>query len=615
MTLRPEEIHEQTLLSELLPRAPHLRVVLDRYGLHCCGGARGPAESLGAFARAHGVPLEVLLEELRQSCLHPPPGAVSLSAPDRAASIYRPFFLTAIGVALTLGATWGAYLLGRIATQGSFRAASLHEINAHGFAQIYGWVGLFVMGFAYQVFPRFKQTRLAWPTAAWISFALMAGGLVLRGIAEPWGPESDTAAVLAVTGNGLAIAAVLLFAGVLAFTWQRSPVGLAFYDAYIIAALFWFIIHTVAEAVYLTALFRAATDREAVLQLVATWQGALRILQVHGFATLMILGVSQKLFHHFYQMLPPRRSWSLAGAILLNGAVILIAISLVLMTADRRWASGWYLGQVLLTATLVALLWDWKIFQRVAEPDRTLKFMRTAYLWLLFACGLSLLLPAYQWVILPRWAPQSEAARIGFSHAYYGAIRHATTVGFISLMIMGVAARVVPAINGIDRQRLTSLWGPFVLLNLGCALRVSGQIATDLSEAAYLPMGLSGILEVTALAWWGLHLVAIMFGLVRQKPPIEPIYTPGTPIEADHTIGAILDRYPQLLDTFTRLGFAPLQNPLLRQTLARSVTLRTACRWHRLDLQQVLQTLNDAREQIDGQLFPLPLAQSHTSTS
>ncbi len=52
--------------------------------------------------------------------------------PPRADTIYRPFFKAGIAVTLSLGAVWGAYLLVRIALNGSFTAAGLHEVNAHG---------------------------------------------------------------------------------------------------------------------------------------------------------------------------------------------------------------------------------------------------------------------------------------------------------------------------------------------------------------------------------------------------------------------------------------------------------------------------------------------------
>ena len=60
----------------------------------------------------------------------------------------------------------------------------------------------------------------------------------------------------------------------------------------------WFLVQAVYETVYLAATLPG--NRQELLGLVATWQGPLREIQIHGFALLMILGVSQRLFHHFY---------------------------------------------------------------------------------------------------------------------------------------------------------------------------------------------------------------------------------------------------------------------------------------------------------------------------
>jgi hypothetical protein len=46
-------------------------------------------------------------------------------------------------------------------------------------------------------------------------------------------------------------------------------------------------------------------------------------------------------------------------------------------------------------------------------------------------------------------------------------------------MVVGVAAKVVPTLNGVDVRALRPLWLPFVLLNLGCLLRVTAQTLTD----------------------------------------------------------------------------------------------------------------------------------------
>ena len=87
-------------------------------------------------------------------------------------------------------------------------------------------------------------------------------------------------------------------------------------------------------------------------------------------------------------------------------------------------------------------------------------------------------------------------------------------------MIVGVAAKVVPTLNGMQLEVLSPLWGPFVLINLGCALRVVGQTLTDFTATAFPFAGVSGLLEVAGLAMWGTHLWLIMAGKarIRRRP-------------------------------------------------------------------------------------------------
>ena len=64
--------------------------------------------------------------------------------PPAGGLLYPRYFLAAIAVTLTAGATWGAWLLLRIARARDFAAPSIFEVNAHGQAQIYGCMGLFI---------------------------------------------------------------------------------------------------------------------------------------------------------------------------------------------------------------------------------------------------------------------------------------------------------------------------------------------------------------------------------------------------------------------------------------------------------------------------------------
>jgi hypothetical protein len=611
-------IQATMLIPDLLRAAPQARPILDRYGLRGCGGKFGPVESLGFFAQAHAVPLDRLLDELRMAAgdREATPIPPTLAADGNAAdTIYRPFFLAGISVVLTLGATWGAYLLWRISWQGSFGAAGLHEVNAHGHAQIFGWVGLFIMGFAYQAFPRFKHTDLALPRLAYLSLVLMLAGLLGRAGCEPLAAEYPWAGWAALSGSALEIVAVGLCAGILGRTWYRAGKSLASYDYYILAALVWFVVQAVYDAVYFAATV-ATTDPAELRWLIATWQGSLREVQIHGFALLMILGVSQRVFHHFYGLPAPSPRLSLAALAALNVAIIGESVGLVLMQlADRTWAVLWYGSVLLLAGTVALLVRDWHIFAPATEADRSLKFLRLAYVWLFVSLAMLVFVPGYQFGILPWLAPSSGAAQIGFSHAYYGATRHAITVGFISLMIVGMAAKVVPTLNGVSVHALGQLWGPFLLINLGCLLRVTAQTLTDFTPRAFAVTGISGTLETLGLAWWGGHLARIMLGWRHEgleavcNSQRVPAYVPGQAILPTHRVGDILDQWPGALETFLAFGFKPLANPLLRQRFTRGVTVRRACRFLGLPEAQLIGALEAAQARQFSRRRPLPLVQ------
>jgi hypothetical protein len=605
-TMNRELLQAETMIPELLRVAPKARPVLDRYGLRGCGGELGPMETLAFFAGAHDVPLPRLLHELRSALEgSSEPSEIVPQAADR---IYRPFFLSGIVVALTLGAAWGAYLLLRIAAAERFTAVGLHEVNAHGHAQIFGWVGLFVMGFAYQAFPRFKHTDLAFPHLAYASGFMMLAGILVRSGAEPFVATNPWLLAPVLAAAWLEVAAIAIFAGIIFTTWQRSGKPLAFYDTYIASALLWFLVQAVYDAIYLAATL-ATSEREELLALVAMWQGPLREMQIHGFALLMILGVSQRMFHYFYGLPAPSERLSQWLLPVLNFAIIGEVLGLILMRSEgRAWAMLWYGSSIVLAGSVITLVLNWKVFSPPNESDRSLKFMRAAYIWLFVSLGMLLFLPAYQFVVLPMLAPRAVATHSGFSHAYYGAIRHAITVGFVSLMIVGVAAKVVPTLNGVDVRVLSSLWGPFVLINLGCALRVFGQVTTDLTVDAFLFAGVSGCLEVTGLTLWGWHLGRLMFGWrpAGGETGVQPLL-PGQPVTTEHCVGDVLDRYPQLLAIFLAFGFKPLASPWLRKTLAHRVTIAQACRFVGVDADALLKRLNEEQVQPLKRKVSLPL--------
>lgn len=586
-------VSPEILLPELLRAHPEARAVLDRYGLRGCGGPLGPYESIRFFARAHGVDEARLLAELDRAIASPRPRAAAApDAPGLADTIYRRYFVGGILVALTAGASWGAWLLWTIALGGSFQGISISSINAHGEAQIFGWVGLFIMGFACQAFPRLWHTSLAAPRLSAWAFALMIAGLIVRTIgiaaAEAWA----TAPAVALAGGGLELAAVLIFAGQILATFLRSGARLEPYVGFVVAALAWFVASSVAS-VWHTWNTMTARSVDAMIGYVATYQSPLRDLQIHGLALFMILGVSLRMLPALYGVprVADRRAWR-ALALLVVAVLGEVGLFLAARWTGRRVLMACLpLPWAMLAIGCAMIVLPWRPWRPFPERDRCARFVRAAYAWLAVSMAMLLVSPAYQYAYRHLGGPRG----LPFSHAYPGAIRHAITVGFISMMIMGFAAKVVPTLNGVDPRGLSSLRGPFLLVNVGCSLRVGLQTLTDWSAGLYPLLGISGTLEVAGLAWWGLGLVLIIArGRRGAGAPDRPAGPRPDRIEAHHRVAEVLDWFPETEAVFLDRGFTAIRQPMLRRTVARQITLARAASLRGVPLDEWLAALNRA---------------------
>jgi hypothetical protein len=233
----------------------------------------------------------------------------------------------------------------------------------------------------------------------------------------------------------------------------------------------------------------------------------------------------------------------------------------------------------------------WRPWRPFPVHDRSEKFVRAAYAWLAVSLAMLLVSPAYQYAYRHLGGPRD----LPFSHAYPGAIRHAITVGFISLMIMGFAAKVVPTLNGIDPRALPALKGPFLLVNVGCLLRVAMQPLTDWLAGIYPLLGISGTLEVAGLAWWGAGLALIIVrGRREDASPVRPRGPRPGRIESHHRVAEVLDWFPEAESVLLERGFTAIRSPLLRRTVARQVTLAQAAGLRGVPLDELLAALNRA---------------------
>ncbi len=255
----------------------------------------------------------------------------------------------------------------------------------------------------------------------------------------------------------------------------------------------------------------AAPTADALVRQVATWQFPLRDLQIQGLAMMMIFGVSLRQFSIWFGTPLPdqrraRRLW-----LPLQLAVIteVVAFVVAMVTRAYVWMAAYGAATVALLVCAALYVINLRTWARIPTPDRSLKFVRAAQVWLLVALAMLVAAPAY-------------FALVGtpFSHAWYGAMRHAITVGFISLTIMGVAAKVVSAHAAPLAPRLGNLWLPFALVNTGCVLRVVMQVTTDFTAGAFPIAGASGILEVAGFALWGFELGRRMLAGYRRAADV-----------------------------------------------------------------------------------------------
>ncbi len=556
-------------LPDILSRYPACRAVFDRYGLVGCGGPLGPRESLAFFARAHRVEESQLIAELLEAaCSTAASGAALAYAPGPADVIYRRFFRAGILTMFTFGCVLGAINLAIMAARGRLASLDMRAVTwAHAHAQVAGWVTFFVMGFAYQAIPRFKFTTLWKPRVASRTLVVMAAALTVRTLADLW-TANPAWAFAGKAAGAVEFAVVVTFAAIVAQTIRRAPGRLEIYEQFLFAALAWMI----AAFAFDWWMFAASTTvngEDAWVRFIALYDAPWRDLQLAGFAGGMILGVSQRFLPFIYgcREVPARTAravlylWNIAVA----GNVL--AYSMAVRTGEPAWGLLLELCFLGMFASVLILVRSFGLFSQTVERDRSLPFLRAAYFWALVALALLALEPVYH-----AWLG------VAFSHAYFGGYRHAFTVGFISMMILGVSSKVVPVLGGLDPGRLSSLRATFWLVNIGNAMRVLFQILTDSYSWAYPLMGISAWLEVSGLILWAIDLWRAM-----GRQPLAAAASATVAIAPETTVFDVIHRYPETAPVFHDFGFTLIDNPVAQRVFARSISLEQACRLKRVN--------------------------------
>ncbi len=226
-----------------------------------------------------------------------------------------------------------------------------------------------------------------------------------------------------------------------------------------------------------------------------------------GFLVPFVWGFSAKWMPVFLGLAPTRPRLLLA-AVAANFAGVFLTL------AGWGGAATW----IFAAATLVAIA-ALRIFEPARKEGKTRGvhpsfpyFIRAAYGWLLAAALIGV-----------------AAARWDSSGGIWGASRHALTVGFVSIMVLSVGQRILPAFAAM--RLLWSLRLMFValaLVTIGCTLRVTCEILAYQCYAAWAWSVLPGsaITELAGLSAFAANVFGTFLfesGNVHAQPLVVGI--------------------------------------------------------------------------------------------
>lgn len=389
------------------------------------------------------------------------------------------------------GTFLGVWNLLAISSRRSTSTVSDAWVQAHGHAQIFGWIGSFILGIGFYSIPKQRRVssfELSRVCSAW---ALWTTGVALHWLCTVY--QWHWRGLLPFSAL-LEIAAFAIFFRTVSGhrpqdSGKRQLEGWIFV---VIAGTMGFLLALAlnfGSSVYLAL-------RSSSPEISAHFDQKLLVLETWGFLVPFVWGFSAKWLPVFLGLQPARGEVILA-AVGINSAGVLFAFC------------GWTRFAVL--SFVVAVVVASAALGLFAGTERPAKlkgvhssfpvFIRLSYLWALVAA------------LLGTWAASTRDA-----HGIWGASRHALTVGFLATMVFAIGQRVLPAFVGMKLLFSTKLmFVSLVLLTIGCALRVSSEVLAyqDFLPSAWSWLPVSAIIEMAAVTVFAVNL----FATFTSTPP------------------------------------------------------------------------------------------------
>lgn len=399
--------------------------------------------------------------------------------------IVTAFIVSGLLFMLLPGTFLGVWNLIGISEQRTLGSISPAWLQAHGLAQIFGWVGSFIIGIGFYSLTKMQSTRSFPVRAGWITWVLWTLGAGLRwtGGVTAW----HWKIMLPVSGV-LELAAYIVFFASLrrhrpANSAQRNQpwmlmivaASIAFVTTLALncAAMFWLALTGAVPAL------PHAFDEEFIL--LALW-GVL-VPTIWGFNARWL-----PIFAGFRKL--SRIPLALAYGFGLLGLIAIFAQWLPIAAIAFLFAS--------ILAVDALHVWQPAVAPaKLLHVDRSFPlFIRLAYVWLVVSSLLT-------------------ALAVPYDHAggIWGASRHALTVGFIAGMVFAIGQRVLPAFCGMRVLWSTRLmfWS-LLLLHGGCLLRVAMEPLAYESywSFAWKLLPISAFIELAAVALFALNMIGTL---------------------------------------------------------------------------------------------------------
>ena len=518
---------------------------------------RGPSLKLSS---ATIVDYENLPEPWRLAYQRDQHGAPDYADPAperRAAKALAAFILAGLAFLALPGTFLGVWNLIVISEHRAPTAASTAWIQAHGHAQLFGWVGSFIFGISLYVLPKFRGRPLKSFGLVWTIWALWTAGVAWRwwtGIGtHEWRVGLVGSAILELVAYAL-VERILVFRG---GGNRKKPSDLgSWLGIFGYAALGVALVLNLGVCAFLAV-------RRGSPAFPPLWDRTFLIIALWGFAVTVAWGFSTRFVTIFLGLKSPVHR----AARWLSIGVAAIVVSALL----RQF----FLADLLALALTLCAVWALRIFHPSARPPKLVgvyqhypAFIRLAYAWLVVGAVLGL-------------AADLAPHVTGFE----GASRHAITVGFIATLIFAVAPRILPSfLNGRELYSIRIMAASLWLLSVGCFLRVlSEAVAYSAGGPLWNLLPLSAFLELAAV-------IAFVVNMATTLTEPLPAWLSAGGVSSKLTLYCYVTSFPKTRPIFIEAGLKTLA---MRREVPRSLSLADAATADGADLDKLLTRLNE----------------------